>query len=73
MDNNLTRPVFQQYLAETEIINLKIKKYHHDILQRFKEKDYLPIKIYKPWVVYVKKLKQIIQLLPLKITLHQAH
>ena len=43
---------------------------HKDTLKMFSEKDHLPLKFYKPWVVYFRQLKQLAADIPQKISQH---
>jgi len=44
---------------------------HKETLKIFSEKDHLPLKFYKPWVVYFRQLKQLSIAIPQKINQHQ--
>lgn len=45
---------------------------HQCTLKLFNEKDYLPVKLYKPWVTYFRQLKQISSNISNKIAINQS-
>ena len=45
---------------------------HQCTLKLFNEKDYLPVKLYKPWVTYFRQLKQISSNISHKIAINQS-
>lgn len=50
----------------------KIKDIHKETISIFNTKDYLPIKLYKPWVTYFRQLKHLVLSIPPKIRLYHS-
>jgi len=56
-----------KHRAQISLLGDKIKNIHLEIIQKFSEKDTLPITIYKPFVNQYRKLRQLSHELPPKI------
>ena len=61
-----------KFKEEQRLICGKVKEMHKETIKIFNEKEYLPLKFYKPWVVSFRQLKQITDIIPLKIHIQQS-
>lgn len=72
LHEHFTNEDYTKYTDDIGMMFNKIKDIHKETIAVFNSKDYLPIKLYKPWVMYYRQLKHLVLSIPPKIRLYQT-
>jgi hypothetical protein len=71
LNQNFTAEDEGKYTEDISMMFDKVKEIHKETMVIFNRKEYLPIKLYKPWVLYFRQLKNLVQSISPKIHLFQ--